>query len=92
MPTMSFEQHFAKAKDDPIAREEIEEESRRLDAAVALMRAREEAGLSQEQLASLSHISRSTINRIEKARISPSIRTLDALAQAMGKRASVIIS
>lgn len=70
---------------------EIEEEGRRLDAAVALMQAREDAGLSQEQLAALSHVSRSTINRIEKARISPSIRTLDTLARAMGKRATVSI-
>lgn len=63
----------------------------RLGAAVALMEAREQVGMTQEQLAKEAHVSRITIARIERGRISPSFRTLSALAGAMGKRLKVEI-
>ena len=44
---------------------------------------REAAGLSQEQLAEASEISRETISRIENGAISPTVDTLTALAAAL---------
>lgn len=44
---------------------------------------REAAGISQEQLAAASKISRETISRIENGAISPTVDTLTALAAAL---------
>ena len=49
----------------------------------ALLKARKEAGLTQDQLAERSGVSRITIARIEQAHINPSFRTLEALAHGM---------
>lgn len=61
-------------------------------AAVAVSRAREEARLTQEQLAERSGVSRVTINRIERGKLNPSMKTLSRLARAMGKQVRVSIS
>ncbi|NMM99990.1 transcriptional regulator [Bifidobacterium sp. DSM 109958] len=51
----------------------------------ALAHARRQCGLTQDQLAERSGISRITIGRIEQAHINPSFRTLEALARGMGR-------
>ncbi|MBT1175308.1 helix-turn-helix transcriptional regulator [Bifidobacterium sp. LC6] len=55
----------------------------------ALRKAREDAGMSQDQLAERSGISRITISRIEQAHINPSFRSLEALAQGMGRKLTI---
>lgn len=49
-----------------------------------LRRIREEAGLSQAQLARESGVDRATINKIEQGKRSPSIATLESLSRALG--------
>jgi transcriptional regulator with XRE-family HTH domain len=49
-----------------------------------LRRIREEAGLSQAQLARESGVDRATINKIEQGKRSPSIATLENLSRALG--------
>ena len=49
-------------------------------------------GLTQEQLAERSGVSRVTINRIERGKLNPSMKTLSRLARAMGKQVRVSIS
>ena len=44
---------------------------------------RKAKGLSQDQLSKLSGISRVTIARIETGRISPNVRTLERLSDAL---------
>ncbi|MEY8564910.1 helix-turn-helix transcriptional regulator [Bifidobacterium pseudolongum] len=75
---------------DPQAAAYMDEQGALMDAAVELMLAREAAHLSQEQLAEKSGVSRITISRIETGRISPSLKTLSRLAQAMGKRVALV--
>lgn len=75
---------------DPQAAACMDEQGALMDAAVELMLAREAAHLSQEQLAEKSGVSRITISRIETGRISPSLKTLSRLAQAMGKRVALV--
>ena len=55
----------------------------------ALLNARKEAGMTQEQLAAASGVSRITIQRIEQAHINPSFRTLEALAHGMGRTLTI---
>ena len=55
----------------------------------ALLKARKEAGLTQDQLAERSGVSRITIARIEQAHINPSFRTLEALAHGMDRTLTI---
>ena len=88
----SFNSMLDEQMDDPEFATVFEAEIERLNAAVAVSRAREEARLTQEQLAERSGGSRVTINRIERGKLNPSMKTLSRLARAMGKQVRVSIS
>ena len=88
----SFNSMLDEQMDDPEFATVFEAEIERLNAAVAVSRAREEARLTQEQLAGRSGVSRVTINRIERGKLNPSMKTLSRLARAMGKQVRVSIS
>ena len=88
----SFNSMLDEQMDDPEFATVFEAEIERLNAAVAVSRAREEARLTQEQLAERSGVSRVTINRIERGKLNPSMKTLSRLARAMGKQERVSIS
>ena len=88
----SFNSMLDEQMDDPEFATVFEAEIERLNAAVAVSRAREEARLTQEQLAERSAVSRVTINRIERGKLNPSMKTLSRLARAMGKQVRVSIS
>lgn len=92
MPTRSFDSVLDEQLKDPEFAKGYTDECRRLEAAVALIRAREEAHLSQEELATLSGINRTTVNRIERGKLNPSMKTLDCLARAMGKTLHISIA
>jgi transcriptional regulator with XRE-family HTH domain len=57
-----------------------------------LRRAREEAGLSQEQLARATGIDRAYISELERDKNSPTVDRLVKLSRAMGIRASVLLA
>jgi predicted transcriptional regulator len=61
------------------------EESERLEAAYALMRLREEEGLSQQQLAALAGKPQSTIARIENGNMNASVGLLGEIAASVGR-------
>ncbi|MBR2577748.1 MAG: helix-turn-helix transcriptional regulator [Erysipelotrichaceae bacterium] len=61
------------------------------EAILALYEARTELGMSQQELSELSGIRQSNISRIENGTCSPSIRTISALALAMGKKLEIKI-
>ena len=88
----SFNSMLDEQMDDPEFATVFEAEIERLNAAVAVSRAREEARLTQEQLAERSGVSRVTINRIERGKLTPSMKTLSRWARAMGKQVRVSIS
>lgn len=67
----SFNSMLDEQMDDPEFATVFEAEIERLNAAVAVSRAREEARLTQEQLAERSGVSRVTINRIERVNSIP---------------------
>lgn len=55
------------------------------------MKAREDAGLTQAELAEKDGVPQSTVARIERGS-STSTRTLQKLAQAMGKTMKIVVS
>jgi DNA-binding XRE family transcriptional regulator len=65
---------------------EYRKECERLDAAVALIRLREEEGMTQRQLAIATGKTQSTIARIENGNMNPSVRLLSEIADALGRK------
>jgi len=55
----------------------------------AVVRARVEAGLTQEQLAQRMQTSQSAVARLESGRFRPSTKTLERLAAATGTRLKI---
>lgn len=92
MPLISFNDLLKDQLADPQVKQMYEQECQRLDAAVAVSRAREQAHLTQDQLAERSGLSRNTIIRIERGNTSPSMKTLSKIASALGMQVHVSIS
>jgi predicted transcriptional regulator len=90
----TYEELKAIALSNPVVRAEFErierEEMPMLD---AILKARKEAKLTQEQVAKRMGVSTPVVSRLESALISgkhsPSIATLKRYAEAMGKRLDI---
>ena len=67
----------------------FEEEQAKLDFADLLFELRQQTGLNQTTFAKKVNKSRSTIARIESARMEPSFSMLEDIAQALGKRIEI---
>ena len=67
----------------------FEEERAKLDFADLLFELRQQTGLNQTAFAKKVNKSRSTIARIESARMEPSFSMLEDIAQALGKRVEI---
>lgn len=67
-------------------REFIDAEKKYYRLVVTLRKNRERLGFTQEKLAHLSHIPRTTITKIESGSRNATLQTLMSIAQAMGKK------
>jgi DNA-binding XRE family transcriptional regulator len=76
---------------DPQFAENFDTGYARFKIGVVLRQAREEAGLTQEQLATLLHTKKSAISRIENHAEDIRLSTLDRFATALGKRVEVVV-
>lgn len=74
---------------DPNFEKGYREHGERLDTAVALMRLREELGLSQRELAQKSGKAQSTIARIENGKMNVSFQVMSDIAHAVGKEVKI---
>lgn len=88
MPTVKFNDFLKEKMKDTEFKAEYEAEKAKLVSAVALMKARESAGLTQRELAELAAVPQSTIARIERGD-NTSFETLSKLASALGKTLTV---
>ena len=88
MPTVKFDDYLEKRFQDPELRSNFEAESLRLESAVALLKAREDAGLTQRELAKRVDVPQATIARIERGN-NTSVDTLSKIANALGKKLKV---
>lgn len=88
MPTIKFDDYLTEYLKNKEAKEMFEFENAKLESAVALMKARENAGLTQRELAELANVPQSTISRIEKG-YNTSFDTLSKIAFALGKQLKI---
>ncbi|MCL2655683.1 MAG: helix-turn-helix transcriptional regulator [Coriobacteriia bacterium] len=65
---------------------EYHKEVERLDAALALVKLRDEEGMTQRQFAAATGKTQSTIARIENGNMNPSIKLLREIAEALGRK------
>ena len=81
-----LEKYISKRKKaDPVFAEGFEEGYREFEIGVLLKRAREEAGMTQEQLADLMHTKKTAISRLENRAGDIKLSTLRKAAKALGK-------
>jgi DNA-binding XRE family transcriptional regulator len=78
-----------RSKRSPEFAEAFQQESERLDIAIALVKLREQEGLTQREFAELVHKPQSTIARIERGTFQPSYRTLSDIAHSTGKKLQI---
>lgn len=71
---------------DPEFEKNFDDGYERFKVGIMIESARNEAGLTQEELAERIHTTRSVISRLEKHAESCSIKTLDRIAVALGKK------
>ena len=88
MPTIKFDEFLAEQRKNPAFENGFLKEDAKLENAIALLRARENAGLSQRELAERSGVPQSTIARIERG-YNTSIDTLSKIAFALNKRVKI---
>lgn len=81
-----LQKYKAKQMEDPEFRREYEIMRPELEVTRALITARIAQHMTQEELSKKSGVRQSNISRIENGTASPTIATLQALAQGMGKR------
>jgi ribosome-binding protein aMBF1 (putative translation factor) len=74
---------------EPAYRETYDELEEEFALSAAITEARARAGLTQEQVAQLMHTTQSNIARLEAGRTTPSTRTLERFAQAVGARLKI---
>ena len=82
----------ARKKRDKSFAEGYDEGYEQFKVGVVLRRAREEAGLTQEELAGRLHTKKTAISRIENHAEDIKLSTLERVASALGKRLEVKIA
>ena len=81
--------YLDKQLENPAFRKEYEASREDFEVARALIAARLDAHLTQKELAQKSGIRQSNISRIENGNSSPTVSTLQALANGMGKKLKI---
>lgn len=80
-----FDDFLSEKLKDPAFKKGFDAELNNLESAVALTNAREDAGLTQRELAGKADVPQSTIARIESGQ-NTSISTMSKIASALGKK------
>jgi len=62
----------------------------RVRLAAELLQARQQAGMTQRELAAASGVEQAEISKIERGEIAPSIITVDKLLRPLGRRLAVV--
>ena len=91
MATIKFDDFLKNELKDANFKESYLAEKAILESAISVYNARKRAGLTQRELASLSHVPQSTIARIERGH-NTSIETMSKIAFALNKNLTINFS
>jgi len=80
---MSFRKHLAEEMKNPEFKKAYEEEKRLLDLSYAIVKAREESGLTQKELAQKSHVTQQQLSKIENG-VNCNMLTFIRVSNALG--------
>lgn len=89
--TSSVDDFIAGQMKDPEFASGFNEEYNKLACAAAVLKAREAAGITQQELADKARIPQTTVARIERGS-NTSIETLTKIASALGKKVNLSIN
>lgn len=81
-----YEEFFQEQMQDADFRHEYEALEPEFNIIRALIKAREDSGLTQSELSRRTGIAQSDISKLENGNANPSLRTLQRLASGMGRR------
>ncbi|MHB1483817.1 MAG: helix-turn-helix domain-containing protein [Saccharofermentanales bacterium] len=81
-----FEKHINKKLQNPSFAKKRKESEAEHALVKALVEARNEAGMTQQQLSKKSEIDQAVLSRIESGKANPSIKTLLKVANGLGKK------
>ena len=91
MSNVNFKDYLNDQLKNPEFKKEFNNETAKLESALAVSKIRKDAGLSQRELAAVSKVPQSTIARIENG-ANTSVDTLTKIGNALGKKLTVIFS
>lgn len=80
-----FRAHLEEALADPEFRQYWEEEEPEYQLRRAIIQARQDTCMTQEQLAAATGMNQRAISRIERGETNPTLRTMNRLARGFGK-------
>lgn len=85
----NFRETLNEQLQDPAFKKEYDDLEPEFQIIRAMMDARKEMGLTQKQLSELTGIAQADISKIENGNANPSLKTLQRLAAAMGKKVKI---
>lgn len=85
----NYEKYFAEQMKNEEFRKEYEALEPEFAIIQALIDARKETGLTQQELSDRTGITQGDISKLEHGKLNPSIKTLQRLANAMGKQLKI---
>ena len=86
---VKFDDFMKEQREDPGFKEEYDALEPEFAVMQAILRARVQAGLTQKQLADMTGISQADISRLERGTANPSIKTLQRVATALGRKVQI---
>lgn len=87
--TDDYHRHLEELLENPEFRVCWEADEAEFQVRLAIVQARADAGMTQQQLAQAAGMNQRAISRIESGRANPTVRTLDRIARGLGKRVKI---
>lgn len=84
-----FTRYLAEQLKDPEFRKYWEEDEAEFQLRLAIIDARNETGMTQDQLAKASGLNQRVISRIQTGNANPTLRTIGKLAKGFGKKVEI---
>lgn len=86
---ITFDEVFKKLIVDPKFRKEWEKSEPHFQLMTAIIKARIEKKISQQQLAKRAKTTQAVISRVQNATVSPTLDLIQRIAEAMGKKLEI---